>query len=1022
MTDISLRLKVDNADEAIQVLRRFGVEGSNSLGKIEASAPRAAKAMSNATDAVSRSSNQARFATQNLSFQLQDVFVQMESGTDVSRIFAQQGPQIASAFGPAGAVVGVAAAAIGFFASQLLKGSEEVDSFEEALNLASDASDRFADTLAGQSSTLDELLEGYERLTAQQQELAALNLEALIKDQTAALEAQRGQIIKTFEDIEQAATLVDLRRQEISDPRVAANIASDTGLQPADLGNIEALRDLFRALQDGTLATTDFLIEFDKLAGLEDGIAQFGDAAVSNLIDIARSAELTAEELKKTQAELALITGQDTSSTNAALNTAPPGQSDELTKQLRKESDARREAVVAAAQQAEEAARLSAALAQGEAAHQAVANAIEIENAARAAGIDLATEEGKNLANFISQKQKEAAAIESINASRAAADQASKDAAATAKRDSEAAERAAQREADAADRAAERQAQLIATAEIEADQRRRLASAIEISEQAHEAVSDAIEIENALRQANLSLLTEEGRQLASAVRAQQQYQDAINQSNEARRKADQDANDAERELERQAEASADAVSKPFENALTSIQSQVANTFTDAFDGSVTSAEDAAQAITSTFTRMSGELLALAIFDPAAFQGVVNGINAGGAQGYLGAAAIGASAGGLSTAVTGGNPLFGQLGGVGGALAGFAIGNLIAPGVGGFAGAAVGGLGGGLLGGAIGGSENQGRNRANEYLNLATGAITGDRSPARGDPNREAAIGIAEQTFAIVEALRDVGTTFEDGIVRISVSRTQSAEEATANVIESLLARASNDNQIFGSILANTDATNFEQLSADFAFGELFEDLTNAITPAEKSLRELNRQFDVADQRARDLGLSEAVLAQSRVEAQQDLLTLYEDQLRNQAQAVESIFAANINSLQSGLNSITFGDNSRLSTESQLNQSRALFDEAVASGADFSTISTLAQQTNDLAREFYGSGAGFQQVNADIAGVLTAALADQQAQSDTALEGLADVLIDSERVQTDRMIEVLNELQEEVRRLGVALAA
>ncbi|MGL5390006.1 MAG: phage tail length tape measure family protein [Shewanella sp.] len=47
-----------------------------------------------------------RGATQNLSYQLQDIAVQAQMGTNGLTILAQQGPQIASVFGPAGAAVG----------------------------------------------------------------------------------------------------------------------------------------------------------------------------------------------------------------------------------------------------------------------------------------------------------------------------------------------------------------------------------------------------------------------------------------------------------------------------------------------------------------------------------------------------------------------------------------------------------------------------------------------------------------------------------------------------------------------------------------------------------------------------------------------------------------------------------------------------------------------------------------------------------------------------------------------------
>lgn len=52
----------------------------------------------------------ARGQIQNVAFQLQDMAVQLGAGTAASVVFAQQGSQIASAFGPVGAVIGALAA------------------------------------------------------------------------------------------------------------------------------------------------------------------------------------------------------------------------------------------------------------------------------------------------------------------------------------------------------------------------------------------------------------------------------------------------------------------------------------------------------------------------------------------------------------------------------------------------------------------------------------------------------------------------------------------------------------------------------------------------------------------------------------------------------------------------------------------------------------------------------------------------------------------------------------------------
>ena len=112
-----------------------------------------------------------RGATQQVSFQLQDIAVQAQSGTAGLTILAQQGPQLLSVFGPAGAVTGafVAFGALiaGVLLPSLMDSKDKVDNLGEALDRLKAATDRtkggvlalseeFA-TLARESGALAEL-------------------------------------------------------------------------------------------------------------------------------------------------------------------------------------------------------------------------------------------------------------------------------------------------------------------------------------------------------------------------------------------------------------------------------------------------------------------------------------------------------------------------------------------------------------------------------------------------------------------------------------------------------------------------------------------------------------------------------------------------------------------------------------------------------------------------------------------------------------------------------------------------
>ena len=75
----------------------------------------------------------ARGQIQNVAFQLQDMAVQLQAGTSASVVFAQQGSQIASAFGPVGAVIGaLAAVGIPLLAFAFSSAADEADKLSAA--------------------------------------------------------------------------------------------------------------------------------------------------------------------------------------------------------------------------------------------------------------------------------------------------------------------------------------------------------------------------------------------------------------------------------------------------------------------------------------------------------------------------------------------------------------------------------------------------------------------------------------------------------------------------------------------------------------------------------------------------------------------------------------------------------------------------------------------------------------------------------------------------------------------------
>jgi len=111
----------------------------------------------------------------NLSMQLQDVAVQMQSGTSASIILAQQGPQIASAFGPAGAAFGAVIAFGSLIAGPLIASMFDAgDSADELDDIMKELGQTFKRTGAAAFELSEDLL----LLTKTNADLASIEIAA----------------------------------------------------------------------------------------------------------------------------------------------------------------------------------------------------------------------------------------------------------------------------------------------------------------------------------------------------------------------------------------------------------------------------------------------------------------------------------------------------------------------------------------------------------------------------------------------------------------------------------------------------------------------------------------------------------------------------------------------------------------------------------------------------------------------------------------------------------------------------
>lgn len=136
---ITLRLDVAGAEKLQADLKALGTAGEDVLRRLEEAARRAGQrggGLSAINDNIKEGTTQfgrLGAGVQSAGYQLQDFIVQVQGGTSALTALSQQGSQFLAAFGPAGAVAGVALA-IGTIVAKLY----EVESATEAVQRAND--------------------------------------------------------------------------------------------------------------------------------------------------------------------------------------------------------------------------------------------------------------------------------------------------------------------------------------------------------------------------------------------------------------------------------------------------------------------------------------------------------------------------------------------------------------------------------------------------------------------------------------------------------------------------------------------------------------------------------------------------------------------------------------------------------------------------------------------------------------------------------------------------------------------
>lgn len=298
------------------------------------------------------------FAVQNLSFQLQDVLVQASSGTNAFRILAQQGPQIASVFGPAGAVLGIFVAGLGAAGAAVFGLERETASLKAAQEAADRTAKALDQTIAKSAESADELARKYRALTAEMRALEGVSLAAAMRSIAEEQNAIDKQITTSIAKLERnRAQAEQSARQRQGGPTADVQLMLDTF----------ATLDRFRADRNATA----LVVQLDKLAAAGGttgrALQSLNDDLIEpakRMIDTRRQSERLAAALKvlegsATAADRALIDSDSTRERSAAAGERLAATTRNLRSELEQQIGAQDKLIAAYAQGPEAVARLT---------------------------------------------------------------------------------------------------------------------------------------------------------------------------------------------------------------------------------------------------------------------------------------------------------------------------------------------------------------------------------------------------------------------------------------------------------------------------------------------------------------------------------------------------------------------------------------------------------------------------------------------------------------------------------------
>lgn len=343
------RVKTEGADAGAKQLDQFASSADRADASVNRLTPDVVKVNTATQKAANDGFAKFRNAAGQVGFQVQDMVVQLQSGTSAFVAIGQQGSQLAGAFGPGGAVLGAVialASAVGGVlykaftdtgasAKDLEKGASELS---KSFQTAKDGTIEFSDALVQLSQNGDAAYGSMVKLIGLQ---AAQQIERA----TTAIREQGKELLGNSVAAQtNIATLDDMiaRNMNVGDTLSNINVLADAN--SAKYGNLAAaVNELASTYGVSTKATSDMLVaqrQFNAEPSAEnaqkvaDATANAAAAATENkkeLLDQATAAQQNANALATAQKQQDLVT-ESQKKMGAATN--------EATRQIRDQNDA----------------------------------------------------------------------------------------------------------------------------------------------------------------------------------------------------------------------------------------------------------------------------------------------------------------------------------------------------------------------------------------------------------------------------------------------------------------------------------------------------------------------------------------------------------------------------------------------------------------------------------------------------------------------------------------------------------